>query len=192
MNKSLKMILVLTIITVISGVILSYWDSFTKPKIEAHRANKMDKLVRAILPDNDSIEELKIGGKTIYKGIKDDEIIGLVFKVEGGGYQDIISIIVGVSPDFSEINAIKILSQKETPGLGTKIVDDPSNDNPAWFTEQFKNLKIEPEIIFVKGKEATKNNEIQAITGATISSKAVVNILNVGIANIKKMYENKK
>jgi len=80
------------------------------------------------------------------------------------------------------------LSQKETPGLGTKIVEDPSNENPAWFTEQFKNVKVEPEIIYVKNSKPSKDNEIQAITGATISSKSVVNILNTNIGKVKKMY----
>lgn len=191
MNKSLKMILVLTIITIISGAVLSYWDNFTKPIIDEHKANKLDKLILEILPEHNSIEELKLGEYNLYIGKQNNKIVGIAFKVEGGGYQDIISMIVGVTPDFSEITALKILSQKETPGLGTKIVEDPSNENPAWFTEQFKNVKVEPEIIYVKNSKPSKDNEIQAITGATISSKSVVNILNTNIGKVKKMYNEK-
>ncbi|MEA3500668.1 MAG: FMN-binding protein [Candidatus Marinimicrobia bacterium] len=191
MNKSLKMILVLTIITIISGSILSYWDSFTKPIINEYKSNKLDKLILEILPEHNSIEELKLGEYNLYIGKLDEKIVGIAFKVEGSGYQDIISMIVGVTPDFSKITALKILSQKETPGLGTKIVEDPSNKNPSWFTEQFKDVKVEPEIIYVKNAKPSKDNEIQAITGATISSKSVVNILNTNIGKVKKMYNEK-
>jgi Na+-translocating ferredoxin:NAD+ oxidoreductase RnfG subunit len=52
MNKSLKMILVLTIITISSGTVLSYWDNFTKPIIDEHKANKLDKLILEILPEH--------------------------------------------------------------------------------------------------------------------------------------------
>jgi len=47
---------------------------------------------------------------------------------------------------------------------------------------------VEPEIIYVKNSKPSKDNEIQAITGATISSKSVVNILNTNIGKVKKMY----
>ncbi len=191
MNKSLKMILVLTIITVISGVVLSYWDNFTRPIINEHKTSKLNKLILEILPENNSIEEMKLGEYNLYVGKKDGEIVGIAFKAEGGGYSDIISLIVGMSPDFSKITSLKILSQVETPGLGTKIVDDPSNENPTWFTDQFKNLKIDPEIIYVKNAKPTKENEIQAITGATISSKSVVNLLNTNISKVKKLYIEK-
>ena len=192
MSKSLKMVLVLTIITIISGVVLSYWDSYTKPIIEEHKSNKLDKLILEILPEHNSIEELELGEYNLYLGKQDDKIVGIALKIEGGGYQDIISMIVGLTPDFSKMTALKILSQKETPGLGTKIVNDPSNENPSWFTEQFKNVKVEPEIVYVKNVKPSKDNEIQAITGATISSKSVVNILNTNISKVKKLYNEKR
>lgn len=192
MNKSLKMILVLTIITIISGSVLSYWDSFTKPIINEYKTNKLDKLILEILPEHNSIEELQLGEHNLYIAKQNEKKVGIAFKVEGGGYQDIIAMIVGVTPDFSKITALKILSQKETPGLGTKIVEDPSNENPFWFTEQFKNVQLEPEIVYVKNEKPSKDNEIQAITGATISSKAVVNILNTNIEIVKKMYNEKQ
>jgi electron transport complex protein RnfG len=90
---------------------------------------------------------------------------------------------VGVTPDFSGITGAVILEQVETPGLGTKIEHDPSNSNPGWFMDQFTGLNTQPKITYVKNEQPDADNEIRAITGATISSKAIVNILN---ENIKK------
>ena len=79
--------------------------------------------------------------------------------------------------------ALEILEQVETPGLGTKVTETP-------FTDQFKQLKTSPLINWVKGVEPENPNEIQAITGATISSKAVVAIINSGIEKMKKLRDN--
>ena len=63
--------------------------------------------------------------------------------------------------------------------LGTKIVEEP-------FTKQFIGLVSSPQIDWVKGVAPSKDNEIQAITGATISSVAVVDIINAGIAKVRE------
>ena len=70
MNKSLKMILVLTVITISSGTVLSYWDNFTKPIINEHKSNKLDKLILEILPEHNSIEELKLSEYNLYIGMR--------------------------------------------------------------------------------------------------------------------------
>jgi electron transport complex protein RnfG len=100
--------------------------------------------------------------------------------------------MVGVKSDFSEITGIKILEQIETPGLGTKIIEDPTNkEDRFWFPNQFRSLKTEPQIEVIKNVKPSKDNEIQAITGATISSRAVATILNQNIQAAKKIYQNK-
>jgi electron transport complex protein RnfG len=84
---------------------------------------------------------------------------------------------------------MKVLEQVETPGLGTKIVEDPSNkENPFWFPEQFNGLQIFPQIDVVKNAKPSTPNEIQAISGATISSQAIARILNDNISQIKDQY----
>jgi electron transport complex protein RnfG len=64
-----------------------------------------------------------------------------------------------------------VLEQLETPGLGAEIDGEK-------FVSQFRGLATRPPISYVKGKAPEKDNEVQAITGATISSKAVVDIIN--------------
>jgi Na+-translocating ferredoxin:NAD+ oxidoreductase subunit G len=90
-------------------------------------------------------------------------------------------MIAGLSEDLEKIIAIEILDQIETPGLGTKIVEEP-------FTTQFIQLETNPNVAWVKGVEPSKPNEIQTITGATISSKAVVSIINDGLTKLKKLH----
>jgi electron transport complex protein RnfG len=192
MNIATKMIIVLTVITAFAGGILSTWDGFTKPRIEAYRLQELKKAIAEVLPAHESYKEINQDGTILYLGKQNDidEPVGIAFEAVGSGFQGKISIMVGVSTDFSQVNGIKILEQIETPGLGTKIVDDPSNrQDRYWFTNQFKKLKVEPQIEVVKNKKPTKPTEIEAITGATISSKAVVTILNDNLQKAKNIYQ---
>jgi electron transport complex protein RnfG len=192
MSTTTKMIIVLTVITIFSGGILSTWDGFTKPKIEAYKLQELKKAIAEVLPPYDEYEEINKGGITFYIGKKmadTTQTVGIAFEAVGNGFQGKISIMLGLRPDFSEITGIKILEQIETPGLGTKIVEDPSNkEDRYWFSNQFKQLKTEPQIEVVKNVKPSKPAEIQAITGATISSKAVVTILNNHIQSAKTIY----
>jgi electron transport complex protein RnfG len=194
MNLTTKMIVVLTVLTMVAGGVLSYWDGITRPRIEAYRLEQLKKAIAEVLPDHESYDEVKADGMILYVGKKsnDPEPIGVAFEAIGNGFQGKISIMVGISLDFKKINAIKILEQLETPGLGTKIVEDPSNkDDRFWFPNQFKNLSTEPQINVVKNIKPAKPNEIQAITGATISSAAIATILNNEIQKAKSIYQLK-
>jgi len=193
MNTSVKMILVLTIIATLSGGLLSFWDAFTSPKIEEYRQKEVKKAVKEVLPSAENYrEDIKTAGPyTFYLGYDGNELIGLAFNVKGGGFQDIISLMVGVTPDFSQITGLSVLDQKETPGLGTKIAEDPSRKgDETWFTNQFRGKSPFPEIYYVKNKKAEADSEIEAISGATISSQAVINILNFHIARAKEAWSN--
>lgn len=194
MKPGIKMVIVLTVIATLSGGVLSVWDGITSPRIEAHRLRELKAAITEVLPHYDSYEEITEGTVTLYVGRKKDRNtpVGVAFRVAGSGFQGKISIMVGVLPDFSEITGIKVLEQIETPGLGTKIVEDPSNKSDAlWFPRQFKGVNIDPLISVVKNMKPSKPTEIQAITGATISSKAVVRILNLSIKKAKEVYRSK-
>ncbi|MHC4768784.1 MAG: FMN-binding protein, partial [Planctomycetota bacterium] len=89
----------------------------------------------------------------------------------GPGFQDTIGVLYGYDPVRRQVTGMHILESRETPGLGDKIFKDED------FVGNFAALAIEPEIVVVKdGRDA--DNEVDAITGATISSKAVVRIIN--------------
>lgn len=193
MSKTAKMIIVLTVITGLSGAILSSWDSITKPKIEYHKLQALKAAISDVLPQYDYYDELQVEWTTLYLGKLNGqtESVGVAFEIDGSGFQGNISMMIGVDPTFTTITGMKVLEQIETPGLGTKIVEDPSNkDNPFWFPEQFNGVNIFPEIYVVKNVKPQNSNEIQAISGATISSKAVVRLLNENINVIKEKYQS--
>ena len=192
MTTTQKMIIVLTVISMLSGGLLSTWDGITKPKIEAHRLAALKKAISEVLPPHQVYDEIKADGIILYVG-KDssDQAVGIACESVGSGFQGKVSIMVGLTMDFTKITGIKILEQIETPGLGTKIVVDPSNkQDPYWFPNQFKQLETEPEIGMVKNVKPSNPNDIQAITGATISSQAVVKILNNYIKKVRKAYSS--
>lgn len=172
MNKLAKMIIVLSVIGLISGGVLAVMYQWSLPKIIANQVRETDAAVFRVLP-----------GTTSYKQITKDELtyfdcfdkhggkIGTAIVCKGNGYQGQIKLMVGVNADFSKFTGMIVLEQVETPGLGAKIVEQK-------FMNQFISLATKPPIAYVKGVKPEKANEIQAITGATISSRAVVEIIN--------------
>ncbi len=193
MSTTARMIIVLAVITTISGGILASWDSFTQPKIEQHRLEKIRSAVADVLPPHDHYEEMQEDGKTFYVG-KDasGNTVGIAFRAAGSGFQGEIAMMVGVAPDFAEITGVAILEQIETPGLGSKIDRDPGNrQNPDWFTEQFQGVPTSPDITALKNEKPDQPTEVQAITGATISSRAVVYILNRSLEQAKAIYQTR-
>lgn len=194
LNLSTRMILVLTLITILSGAILAAWDSVTKPKIAFHRLEALKAAIGEVLPTHDNYESVETEYGTLYVASNEgsDQPVGVAFMAIGSGFQGELRIMVGMTPDMSELTGIKVLEQIETPGLGTKIVVDPSNkQDPFWFPSQFKGVKVSPEIVVLKNAKPIRNNEVQGITGATISSKAVARILNDQIAAIQTAWSSK-
>ncbi|MFC1581789.1 FMN-binding protein [Candidatus Neomarinimicrobiota bacterium] len=191
MKTSKKMILVLTLVTILSGGILATWDAITRPLIELHKLEALKAAISEVLPDYDNYNEMSSDNYTFFEGRKEnsDEPVGVAFEVQGSGFQGVISIMIGVRPGFESLTGIKVLEQVETPGLGTKIVIDPSNrDNPTWFPDQFRSLVVLPSIVVIRNVTPENENEVQAISGATISSRAVVRIINSQIQNAKTEY----
>lgn len=195
MKTSAKMITVLTLTAMISGGVLSFYNLFTVPRVEAHQNKELQEAVDIVLPGIVSYEEKSMGEGVFYIGKnKKGEVIGVAFIASGYGFQGKIVMLVGMDPELEKIMGLRVLQQIETPGLGTKIVDDPGRENRHWFTDQFRNLEVLPEITYVKNQKPTKPGEIQAITGATISSESIVNILNATIKQNREIYfemENK-
>ena len=109
----------------------------------------------------------------IYAGYNSsNELVGFAIPGAEPGFQDIIGAIFGYDGAKKVIIGFEVLESKETPGLGDKIFKD------AEFKTNFTSLVVDPEIIPVKKGEKQNDNEVEAITGATISSKAVVKLLN--------------
>ena len=112
-------------------------------------------------------------GKAIYAAYDAQGAFkGYAVPAEGSGFQDTISLIYGLDPASRHIIGFSVLESRETPSLGDKINKDVD------FLANFHELAVEPTIIGVKKGAKAAPNEIDCITGATISSKSVVKILN--------------
>ena len=180
MKKIIHILLVLTMVGFLSGLCLALVYKSTAPIIAANQENQTQKAVFKVFPQAKNVEQLKNKAMEIFL-VKDamGNNLGYAFTCAGNGYQGEIKIMVGIKTDMITMTGIEILESQETPGLGQEITAD-------FFKKQFINLMSVPDITYVKGAKPTKKNEIETITGATISSKAVVNILNKGIQQFKE------
>jgi electron transport complex protein RnfG len=159
MAKIIKLGLTLAVFCVISAGMLAYVFMMTGPMIEANAKASFDGSLREVLPGAESFKGVSAPGtkSEIYEGYTGGQPVGFAVKTAPRGYSGEIVMLVGVDREFN-VKGMKILSQRETPGLGTNI------EKPK-FQKQFigRGLKdaFEPK------------KDIDAITGATISSRAV-------------------
>ena len=114
---------------------------------------------------------------TLYRVAQDDKVAGWVVKAGGQGYGDKLELLIGTDADVQKITGLFVLEQKETPGLGNKIAE------PQW-RNQFVGKATDTPLEVVKGKGQSPTT-IDAITGATISSRSVTGIVNATIANLR-------
>ena len=175
-----KLAAILFAITFIATLLLTLCNYITKDKIalineETAKAAKQEVISDAdfeeiLLPD-DVVEELtgKYSFVSADKATKDGNFEGYCITVAPQGFGGAINMIVGIDADFN-YTGIKIVSMAETPGLGAKA-QEPE------FYSQFANEK-KGTLSVVKNKPNPNENEIQAISGATISSKAVTDGAN--------------
>ncbi len=121
---------------------------------------------------------------SVFKAMNKDKTVGWVVKNSGQGYADRIELLIGLDPEVMTITGLFILDQKETPGLGNKIID--------WdWRKQFISKRTDKNLVVVK-TGAKAPSDIDAITGATISSRSVCSIINSAVRDIKKpLTENK-
>ena len=185
-NVVTKMFLVLTVIGAVSGGILAGVFHVADPLIQANREKELKEAIFVVLPEAKDYKILEKGiDKTkviVYQGLDaDGRPVGLAFIADGGGFQGNIRIMVGLSVDYLKLKGIKVLEQNETPGLGNRIKE------PA-FEGQFKGLEIKPKVEYIKYRKPEKPNQITAITGATISSDAVVKNINNAVEKVLKAF----
>ncbi|MBZ2174420.1 FMN-binding protein [Schnuerera sp. xch1] len=121
------------------------------------------------------VESKQIGDETIYYIEKNGEIIAYAFPVNGVALWGSIQAYASVSADFTELLGIDFISHNETPGLGGRITEE-------WFKEQFRGLDLtkSDNEEYIKYRPAPNGN-VDAITGATITSNAVRDIFNENI-----------
>lgn len=182
----IKLILTLGIAGLLSGIAIVGIYEVTLPTITTYKAKMLREAVFKVLPGVTQIQKMHYTNEqlqaedseqnnsdTLYAGYNaEGHLVGYAIPGEGPGFQDTIRLLYGYLPNKQQIVGMEILESRETPGLGDKIYKD------ANFVANFKALAVEPSIILVKKGSKSAHNEVDAISGATISSKAVVKIIN--------------
>lgn len=159
------------------GAALATVDSTLGPLIKENKQKATLAQVPQLVPGADSGQMAQAGGKTVYKATAGGKHVGWVVPTKGAGFADVIEILIGLDEKAAKITGLYVLDQKETPGLGDKIRD------PKW-RDQFTGKSFDGKLAVVPSGAA--GEQVNAVTGATISSVAVTDIVNRASADFKK------
>jgi Na+-translocating ferredoxin:NAD+ oxidoreductase subunit G len=179
MGEMIKMVVVLTVLSVVSGGGLKWLEEFAAPKIEIQvLENVKGPAIREILAGatNDPVESrfrIQDGDveHTIFVGAFDGKAKTVVLESEGRGYGGRIGLLVAVDVEEEKLRGISVTTHTETPGLGAQAKESPA------FTSQFIGKRISQPF-----RTTGDGGDINAISGATITSRAVVDAANQALA----------
>ena len=170
----IKCTFVLTAITFVVAALLATCNAVAREKIAANMASKAAQMRKAVI-SAEHFEKFRAGDSECYVAKDaDGNTIGYVFTTSEPGYGGAISVMTAIGAD-GKISGVKILSHNETPGLGANA------DNPEWVA-QFKGLSGG-----LKVKKDDPNGQIDAVTSATISSRAITRAVNSALCAFQKI-----
>lgn len=180
MSQLFKFGFILGIICLIATLVLAVTYEVTKPKIEGQMRAEEEAALKEIMPAADSFAKKAVDGIDYFEVFRKKSLAGYCIKVTANGYSGYIRIMVGINPGGA-IEGVRVLEHQETPGLGSKISETAPGEKEPAFLRQFKGKPAR--------SVALKKN-IDTITGATISSKAVTDAIrdtvNDFLSKVKK------
>ncbi|MFC2167062.1 FMN-binding protein [Acidobacteriota bacterium] len=189
MSLSSRMVLVLTCVGLISGGFLAGVDLWTKEKIAFNIQQEIEQAIQIVVPGTVSSEKLyEERSFTVYAGkAEDGTLAGYAVYASGAGFQDTITLMFGTDVELNKLTRLTILKQTETPGLGANIERDDL------FLKFWEDRDIQAGLTLHKPAASSPNEltptEINTITGATISSESVLNIVNLSLEKLKDKIE---
>jgi len=171
------------------GLLLAVTNAAWSPKIEQNKLIEANHLMALLLPDAktfqpaDNVDIALASGKKakshVFKALSSDgQCVGWTFNAAGSGFADKIEMIVAVDKNFQKIAGLDFVSVNETPGFGDKIV-------LPYFRDQFTQAPTAPLKLVKTGDDKKIDSEIVAITGATVSSTAALNAVNIYTKQVK-------
>ena len=173
MRDFTKMISVLFIACGLAAGSLALVNAVTKELIAGYEKRQRDAALREVSADAD--EFIVVTPDKVWEALRKGQTAGHVFQTQVQGYNGAITLMFGTDSDGT-VTGLRVLSHTETPGLGAKITT-------AKFRDQFKNKRLE-QLILKKNDPA--KGQIDAITGATISSRAVTKIMRSTLESFNK------
>ena len=170
-----NMVISLTSITIVAAAALGAVYMFTRNAIQEQQIAKQTAAISAVLPEHERIADPEtVNGLTVYKAYTGDQFVGAAVETQADGFGGVIRLMVGFDADNHIVN-YEVLEQQETPGLGTHIVE--------WFKNADKPkqniLGREANGAFTVSKDG---GDVDAITAATISSRAFLKAVNAAYA----------
>jgi electron transport complex protein RnfG len=204
-----QMIRTLGAIAMLSGLLVVLVFQYTKPIIAENQRVAIEKAVFTVVPGASRRVDIVLGengvtvsgegddpGETVYAAFDDQgNLKGVALASGAQGYQDIVKLLYGYDPECACIRGIKILKMTETPGLGDKIAFDPE------FLKNFEALDaglndagdaLAHKIVAVKAGKKQSAWEVDAISGATISSVAVAKALDLSMQRMAPLIQRYK
>lgn len=194
MRDIIKLALVLFVITAIAAVLLGFSNMMTKDAIAEQIRLENESARKAVMSQAETFEQVDQNVITeiatalnfddvdvvseVFLAKANDEVIGYTLKSLPTGFGGEMAILTGVSLE-GKITGITLISHSETPGLGAKATEDS-------FQDQYTDKPVENPLVVVK-TPATQDNEIQAITGSTITSSAVTEGVNLSLEIFKEL-----
>ncbi|MDX1605200.1 MAG: FMN-binding protein, partial [Candidatus Competibacterales bacterium] len=200
-----KMVVAMGAIGTLAAVLLVFTYLGTLPAIERNRAEALEQAIFQVLPGASRKEAFYVVGDTlrsdpeaetvgtpIFAGYDDEgQLIGVAIPAQGPGFQDVLKVIYGYDPACECVVGFKVLESKETPGLGDKIETDPA------FVANFEALDLRASngvpdhpLELVKPGQKTEPWQVEGITGATISARAVTRILRASAGEHVQLIED--
>lgn len=172
MRDIFRLAVTLALICGIAAGSLAWVYSVTKPVIDRRAVEEFNASLRAVVPEAQQFDKVELNGKTYYKALKDGKVIGAAAVAEARGYgSQPIVLTVGVDAS-GKLIGVKVLSHSETPGLGARI-------ETAAFQQQFLGKTANDPLSVGK--------DINALSGATISSKAFASAVKGALSELQKV-----
>lgn len=206
-NNSFSMLRAMVGIGTLCGLLIVLIYEGTLPRVERLRAEALQQALFRVIPeitetkaftwtDGEFVSASKESSPVIYGGYdKNGSFRGVAIEASGQGYADLIKILYGYDPEKQAVVGFYVLESKETPGLGDRIEKDEK------FLANFISLDVSlsedqqslmNKVVPVKSGEKQNPWEVDGITGATISSRAISNIINESMQVwAPRIYENK-
>lgn len=189
-NNNKKSVIIPTVvmlcICIIITLALSVTNAVTAPTIEKNTEAETEKAMRSVLKaDKYEENEIELDGEkiTYHTAVKNKKVKGYIFTITESGYGGDVGVMISVNTDCT-VNTVCILdASNETPGLGQNVTNEE-------FYSQFEGKEYGVKTV----KNGTKDaeNEVDAVTGATISSKAVESAVNKALSYTQKIIEAKE
>lgn len=182
----------LILAAIMFGGLLAFTNAAWAPRIAANEIAKFNALAGSLLEGAADFEPLgepvvitAPGGKTIpvpvNRALNDSgQTVGWAFVVVGSGFADKIRLVVGVDDRFETLAGFGVLSSNETPGFGDKITIPG-----GFFQSQFPGAPADALELVKIGSPDEIDSQIVAISGATVTSQAVVDALNLYLVGLK-------